>query len=135
MDFPNEKILGLNKVTQIGDAVYYNRREVLGLTDWRGTASGKNLGSDVYLYKNAFTNKYKLYATIGHEYVHVNLYHNGISDSTIQEAIAYDWTFDQLKSWKIDYGDWFNQYYKIYKTIDISKQGHLPIISTPPIYR
>jgi hypothetical protein len=82
-----------------------------------GTAVHKGLGrgTDVYLYKGAFTSKERLYFTMVHEYLHVsynaaNLF-IGMNDKH-HNAIA-QWQYDQANIWKFDiegYTNYLNKY-------------------------
>lgn len=59
-------------------------------------------GSEVYLFKAAFTSKEQLYLTMGHEYLHVAFRHSGIITDFSKwksHAVIYDWAFRQSLAW------------------------------------
>jgi len=53
---------------------------------------------DIYLYKNAFKNPEILFFTIGHELVHVDLFHLKYEGGGQHEASAYGWEIKQAKA-------------------------------------
>ncbi|MUP36648.1 hypothetical protein GNY23_02305 [Labilibaculum sp. 44] len=62
---------------------------------------GDGYSSNVYLSKSAFQSKFKLYLTLGHEYVHVTHYsYPGLQDmfrsqfASFSEHAAYKWTWE-----------------------------------------
>ena len=54
---------------------------------------------DIYLYRPSFKNPERLYLTIGHELVHVDLHYLGYHDHSKHEATAYKWSSEQAKAW------------------------------------
>ena len=82
-----------------GDLVYNKKWEQLG-----GSAiyNGIGKGSNVYLYKTAFTSMENLYLMMGHEYIHVYFNANGYYYAlSSQEVAAYQWMIDQATIWKL----------------------------------
>ena len=73
--------------------------------------NGVGKGSDVFLYKAAFTSMDRLYQVMGHEYIHVYFNATGTNANTVsQEKVAYKWNIDQAKAWKMDYSFYENKY-------------------------
>ena len=76
---------------------------VNGITYFRGKNGflglcGKQL-IDIYLYQTAFRNPEKLYLTIQHELVHVNLFSMGYYDNERHEGTAYKQSQMQADAW------------------------------------
>ncbi|MCL2652161.1 MAG: hypothetical protein FWD60_14210, partial [Candidatus Azobacteroides sp.] len=78
---------------KVGDHVQNikTKEYVNGVTKYLGIGKGSN----VYLYKNSFTSPWKLYITMGHEYVHAGLNGMGFDGIDFQEAYAYKWSNTQ----------------------------------------
>jgi len=74
-------------------------QQVRGSTVYLGTGKGSN----VLLYKAAFTSKEQLYFTMGHEYLHVAFNHAGVGHSKTlkraKHASIYKWEAYQAKAW------------------------------------
>ncbi len=82
---------------KVGDYVQNikSNHYVDGITKYLGLGKGSN----VYLYKIAFTSPERLYFTMGHEYIHAGFYNIGLYNSRKQEASAYYWTKMQSQQW------------------------------------
>ncbi|GHT62536.1 hypothetical protein AGMMS50239_16120 [Bacteroidia bacterium] len=71
-----------------------------GLTKNLGTKwYGASKGSNVYIFKSAFTSKEKLFLTMGHEYIHAAFNFGGHLNINRQEAVAYKWNYNQATKW------------------------------------
>ena len=100
----------------VGDYVVNKSGEtVLGVSLHHGIGKG----SDVFLYKAAFTSKEQLYLTMGHEYLHVSFYHLGLSSEFSRmdsHAAIYEWAFRQSLAWGnysvdlLHYSNMYNAY-------------------------
>ncbi len=74
--------------------------KLLGYTTYNGFGKG----SDVYLFKAAFMSKEQLYLTMGHEYIHANLFAGGFTYSgsinqKTHHATIYQWETNQANAW------------------------------------
>jgi hypothetical protein len=106
-----------NGVTKSGDFVFHKGSKVSGLTVYNGIGKGSN----VYLYKNAFTSMEKLYLVMGHEYIHVYFNYGGTNSNIVsQERVAYKWNVNQAKAWKMDYS-----YYEKMHNYFLNKPGEV----------
>lgn len=123
-----------------GDYVVNNKGEFLF---GAATHGGFGEGSDVYLFKAAFTSKEQLYLTMGHEYLHVAFHHSGIFaefPKLESHAAIYDWSFRQSLAWAyngvdvLHYASMYNQF-KLwlpfnpysYQDVGFSIIYHLPL--------
>lgn len=106
-EYYGENVLGVNNLyanegslpqgyTKKGDIVYSTQNKpVRGTTVYLGTGKG----SDVYLYKSAFTSKEQLYFTMGHEYLHAGFNYMGLLCPNSQHASISKWEMYQAKIW------------------------------------
>jgi RHS repeat-associated protein len=98
------------------DGVYDKKtnKPVMGITQY----TGKKLffwGQEtinVYLMESAFSTPEKLYLTIGHESIHVDLHNMGYHNHDKHEKTAYDWTWRQAAVWKMDYDGYYQTWLK-----------------------
>ena len=120
--------------TKRGDLVFNEKGQLAGGST---VYNGIGKGSDVFLYKTAFTSKEKLYLVMGHEYIHVNFNANGYARSIrAQERAAYKWNIDQAKAWKMSttpYEKMYNSYWmkNMYPVLDY-KQANFFILNQRP---
>lgn len=89
-----------NKYDLINGNITRNNKIIGGVTTL-SAKEGDKFTSNVFLSKNAFRSKIKLYLTLGHEYVHVtHNYYPGLRNtfplkfSTYTEHAAYKWTWE-----------------------------------------
>lgn len=78
---------------------------------------GLGKGSNVYLYRAAFTSKEQLYFTMGHEYIHAGFFGQGLINTRSQHASIYKWEADQARIWKFNESFYANRY-------DLSKSSY-----------
>ena len=104
-----------------------------GVTEFNGIGKGSN----VYLFKSAFTSMERLYLVMGHEYLHVYFNANGYSMShKAKERVSYKWNIDQAKVWGLSttyYVKMYNSYYQkdLYPVLDYSKAGFFILPKRP----
>jgi len=107
-DYFDKNIKGLNDLhadgtypigySSKGDNVFNRAGEsVAGTTRYLGTGKG----SDVYLYKAAFTSKKQLYLMMGHEYIHVAHFDKGLLNMRYSEHATLQWQKAQSKAFGI----------------------------------
>ena len=109
-DYFGKNIGGLNELRADGSIpsgystrgdVVLNRagQQVKGSTVYLGTGKGSN----VFLYKAAFTSNEQLYFTMGHEYLHVAFNYAGVGHTKAlnraKHASIYKWEAYQAKAW------------------------------------
>jgi hypothetical protein len=96
---------------------------------------GKGKGSNVYLYRAAFTSREQLYFTMGHEYLHAGYFSTGLMNTKSQHASIYKWVAYQAKAWEFNEAYYAHRYvsYKPYynSAYDYSKLGFF-ILSIRP---
>lgn len=89
-----------------GDVVYkkINGKAYATLGSCKYLGTGK--GSDVYLFKSAFTSKEQLYLTMGHEYMHAGfntmVTFSGKKSSYYKHAAIYQWQKTQAEIWNFN---------------------------------
>ncbi|NMB65758.1 MAG: hypothetical protein GYA16_12915, partial [Spirochaetes bacterium] len=115
-----------------GDVVLNaNGQSVRGATMYLGTGKGSN----VYLFRAAFTSKEQLYFTMGHEYLHAGYFSTGLMNTKSQHASIYKWEAYQAKAWGFNEAYYAHRYvlYKPYydSAYDYSKLGFY-ILSIKP---
>jgi len=76
--------------------------KVVGATTYNGVGKG----SDVHLFKAAFSSKETLYLTMGHEYIHANLNAGGFSGGSTfvrrqHHSVTSHWETAQAKAWQL----------------------------------
>jgi RHS repeat-associated protein len=118
-----------------GDVVYRADGEIVwGTAIYRGVGKG----TDVYLYKAAFTSRERLYLTMVHEYLHVMYNTNstfaGLGKDYHHRAIS-EFQYDQARLWKFDvssYKSYYNKYYGAYNTMLTPSKYGVPLLSIKP---
>jgi hypothetical protein len=121
-----------NGYTTRGDIVLNPQgNPVRGTTVFLGTGNG----SDVYLYKAAFTSKERLYLTMGHEYLHAGYFSTGLMNTKSQHASIYKWEAYQAKAWGFEESYYAHRYfsYKNYykSSYDFNNLGFYVLSITP----
>ncbi len=122
--------------TRKGDIVF-NRdgNQVRGVTEFLGIGNG----SDVYLFKAAFTSKEQLYFTMGHEYLHVGFNYAGFGHTKAmrqaKHASIYKWEALQSQAWGFNefaYAKRYMAYRQYYNSTYDYRRFGFSILSTKP---
>jgi len=101
-----------------GDLVYnkYNQRTAGTFEPLSPTSRYGNM----YLYKEAFISKEKLYLVMGHEYLHAAFLYNGMKHDPVRQGVTpahrsiYHWEYSQASAWNYNMRH-YDYYYKGYE--------------------
>ena len=78
-----------------GDNVFHNCKEIGGVTIYNGIGKG----SDVFLFKAAFSSSEHLFITMGHEFLHANyLQFTKLTNSDLQHNYINLFEYDAMKT-------------------------------------
>jgi len=109
-----------------GDIVYNPKHQEV----W-GTARHIDGKYDVYLYKAAFTSRARLYLTMQHEYLHVELWSIGISDK-YHHLLTSKLSYEQAKLWNFDVIHYHNDYKTEYLKVNGFTKSLVPLLYPDP---